>query len=187
MASAAPLRIGVGVGARIRDGVDVDSATVKGTLARIKAMIEGAVDCMKTSAADALVYLVGGGTVLVPDDLADVSSVHRFPHSGAANAVSAACALISAVLERNEATRALLDFAGLERVGGLVALEIGGGNGMHLMAAGCSSFLDVPVIDGGFVGRAYPTGWQTMVNVFDKSDREEMTLPNAMCSGKGNN
>lgn len=364
----------------------VDKAIVTAAQARIKTMIEVAIDSMKTSAAEVPVYLVGGGAILVPDHLHGVSQVHRFPFYDAANAVGAACAQISAVidtfedtstksmtqvqrevekraidravangadpvhttivesetipiayttgkcrfyvkaagewtgtaeaqdkpsatgseftwdkttpvkpaapangklelhkvdmditaaeieaykpkiegkhwilseldlhwiadgcyilgtggggnpattmlairelvraggvvrvmdvenlaeddkviwgggigspevvLERldggdpSEATRELMSFMKMERLGGLAALEIGGGNGMHMMLAGCSAYLDIPVIDGDFMGRAYPTGWQTTVNVFDEGDRGEMSLPNAMCSGNGNN
>jgi N-methylhydantoinase A/oxoprolinase/acetone carboxylase beta subunit/DUF917 family protein len=386
---ATDIAVAAGQGAGVGDAALVaglDRATVDSAQARIKTMIELAIDCMKTSTADVPVYLVGGGAILVPDQLAGVSKVHRFPHYDAANAVGAACAQISAVidtfedtsiksmatvqrevearaiaravangadpahttvveseaipiaytagkcrfyvkaagewtgtaaaqdgaaaadseftwdtsepvkpvpqsngkrklptsdvqvtaadilaykpkiegsywvlseldlawiadgcyilgtggggnpatemlsirelvraggtvrvmdletlpeddkvvwgggigspevcLERldggdpSEATRALVDFVGLKHVGALAALEIGGGNGMHMLAAGCSAYLDVPVIDGDFMGRAYPTGWQTTVNVFDSGDRGEMSLPNAMCSGNGNN
>lgn len=45
--------------------------------------------------------------------------------------------------------------------------------------------MDLPVVDGDFMGRAYPTGWQTTPNVYDKGDRAEMLLPAAMCSGDG--
>lgn len=376
---------GAGVGlAELVSGVD--KAVVAAAQARIKTMIEIAIDSMKTSAADVPVYLVGGGAILVPDKLHGVSQVHRFPYYDAANAVGAACAQISAVidtfedtsvktmaqvqreveqraieravsngadpahttvveseaipiayttgkcrfyvkaagewtgtaeaqcdvanagadftwdsstavepaapangkrqlpkvdvqitaadieayrpkiaghqwilseldlewiadgcyilgtggggnpattmlairelvragatvrvtdveslaegaeviwgggigspevvLERldggdpSEATRELMSFLKMDGVGGLAALEIGGGNGMHMMAAGCSAYLDIPVIDGDFMGRAYPTGWQTTVNVFDSGDRGEMSLPNVMVSGNGNN
>ncbi|KLT44591.1 putative hydantoinase [Cutaneotrichosporon oleaginosum] len=385
---ATDIAVAAGKGGRIGDAslvAGVDEATVKSAQARIKAMIELAIDSMKTSAADVPVYLVGGGAILVPDDLAGVSHVHRFPYYDAANAVGAACAQVSAVidtfedtstksiavvqrevearavaravangadpqrtnvveseaipiayttgkcrfyvkaagewtgtaaaqdeaasagaefkwdasspvtlavpangkrelpnldvqvtaadilayrptiegphwvlseldlewiaagcyilgtggggnpattmlsirelvraggkvrvmdleslpedakvvwgggigspevvLERldggdpSEATRALLDLVGVS-ASAVAAIEIGGGNGMHPMATGCSAYLDLPVIDGDFMGRAYPTGWQTTVNVFDAGDRGEMSLPNAMCSGNGNN
>jgi len=365
---------------------DLDRELVAAAQARIKTMIEIAIDSMKTSAADVPVYLVGGGAILVPDELAGVSQVHRFPFYDAANAVGAACAQISAVLDTfedtstkpmaevqreverraiaaavangadaasttvveseaipiayttgrcrfyvkaagewtgaaaaqdtveeealsrewdsttpvvnaspangkralpvsdvvltaadieayrpdvrghewylseldldwiatgcyilgtggggnpattmisirelvragatvrvidldsldpamtvcwgggigspevvlerldnaapDEAIRGLMEFMGVTNVGALAALEIGGGNGMFNMLPGASCYLDIPVIDGDFMGRAYPTGWQTTVNVFDKGDRGEMTLPNAMTSGDGTN
>lgn len=380
---------GKGEGAGSADLVSgIDKSVVAAAQARMKTMIEVAIDSMKTSAADVPVYLVGGGAILVPDELHGVSQVHRFPFYDAANAVGAACAQISAVIDtfedtsvktmaqvqreveqraieravRNgadpahttvveseaipiaytagkcrfyvkaagewtgtaeaqddaasagsefswdsttpvepvppangkrelpkvdvqltaadieaykpkvegqywtlseldlewiadgcyilgtggggnpattmlairelvragatvrvmdvdslpenskviwgggigspevvlerldggdpsEATRELMSFLKMEKgsVGGLAALEIGGGNGMHLMATGCSAYLDLPIVDGDFMGRAYPTGWQTTVNVFDSGDRGEMSLPNCMVSGNGNN
>ena len=67
----------------------------------------------------------------------------------------------------------------------LAALEIGGSNGMVNLITGSSKYMDLPVVDGDFMGRAYPTGWQTTPNVYDKGDRAEMLLPAAMCSGDG--
>jgi DUF917 family protein len=40
-------------------------------------------------------------------------------------------------------------------------------------------------VDGDFMGRAYPTGWQTTPNVYDTGDKGEMLLPCAMSSGDG--
>jgi len=53
------------------------------------------------------------------------------------------------------------------------------------LITGSSKYMDLPIIDGDFMGRAYPTGWQTTPNVYDKGDRAEMLLPAAMCSGDG--
>jgi len=65
----------------------------------------------------------------------------------------------------------------------LAAVEIGGGNGMINLIAGCE--LDKPVVDGDFMGRAYPTGWQVTMNVYDKGDKGEALLPCSMASGDG--
>ena len=75
--------------------------------------------------------------------------------------------------------------AQLDNVTHLAALEIGGSNGMINLIAGSTKYLNLPIIDGDFMGRAYPTGWQTTPNVYDKGDRAEMLLPAAMCSGDG--
>ncbi|WVQ78564.1 hypothetical protein IAT38_000650 [Cryptococcus sp. DSM 104549] len=360
----------------------VDAADIAAAEAKIKAMLEVAVDSMKTSTQDVPLYLVGGGAVLVPDELKGVSKVHRFPFYDAANAVGAACAQISGAVDTFEDTssrpvsevqreveeraiakavaagadplgtvvvesecipiacewkgaattsaandelpavssddadfppfkwdttapvprataanagrvipakdsapttaellaykprvvggewflsetdiewistgcyilgtggggnphnfylalremlragavlrvidleslpqdkvvmygggigspevaaekllsnsasktiRALLDFMNIDisKLGALTALEIGGGNGMVNMVNGASTSLDVPVLDGDFMGRAYPTGWQTTVNVFAKDDQGSMQLPCAMSSGDG--
>jgi DUF917 family protein len=53
------------------------------------------------------------------------------------------------------------------------------------LVTGSTKYLDLPVVDGDFMGRAYPTGWQTTPNVYDKGDKAEMLLPSAMCSGDG--
>lgn len=85
------------------------------------------------------------------------------------------------------AITALLRFMDVTNCAALAALEIGGSNGMFNMLAGSSRYLDLPIVDGDFMGRAYPTGWQTTVQVFDSGERAEMTLPNAMVSGDGSN
>ncbi|BEI86528.1 hypothetical protein CcaverHIS002_0608150 [Cutaneotrichosporon cavernicola] len=85
------------------------------------------------------------------------------------------------------AITALLNFMGTTNCAALAALEIGGSNGMFNMLAGSSRYLDLPIVDGDFMGRAYPTGWQTTVQVMDSGERAEMTLPNAMVSGDGSN
>jgi hypothetical protein len=62
---------------------------------RARAMIEDAVDRMKTEAGDIILIAVGGGAFLVPDRLAAISEVIRVPHGDCANAVGAATAQIS--------------------------------------------------------------------------------------------
>jgi N-methylhydantoinase A/oxoprolinase/acetone carboxylase beta subunit len=64
-------------------------------LAGTHAMIEEAVDRMKTEARDLPLIAVGGGAFLVPERLAGVSEVIRVPHGDCANAVGAAIAQIS--------------------------------------------------------------------------------------------
>ena len=53
------------------------------------------------------------------------------------------------------------------------------------MVNGASSMLDLPIIDGDFMGRAYPTGWQTTCNVFDDGDEGKQLLPSCTSSGDG--
>ena len=64
-------------------------------LDRARAMIEDAVDRMKTEAGEVTLIAVGGGAFLVPDRLAGISEVVRVPHGDCANAVGAATAQIS--------------------------------------------------------------------------------------------
>ncbi|KAL9069872.1 MAG: hypothetical protein Q9157_006006 [Trypethelium eluteriae] len=43
----------------------------------------------------------------------------------------------------------------------VVGLEIGGANGLEPLLVGSSKFFNRPVVDADFMGRAYPTYWQT--------------------------
>ncbi|WVQ99771.1 hypothetical protein IAU59_006913 [Kwoniella sp. CBS 9459] len=84
-----------------------------------------------------------------------------------------------------DTVRALLRFMNMDNLGAMAAVEIGGGNGMVAMLSASTADLDVPVIDGDFMGRAYPTGWQTTVNVYAEDDQGKMVLPTLMDSGDG--
>ncbi|KAI1842422.1 hypothetical protein JX266_011317 [Neoarthrinium moseri] len=63
----------------------------------------------------------------------------------------------------------------------VMGLEIGGANGMEPFLVGSSRFFDAPVIDGDWMGRAYPTYWQTTLAVHKPL---ELT-PCAIDSGDG--
>lgn len=71
-----------------------------------------------------------------------------------------------------------------QRATHMIALEIGGGNGLQGMILGASSNMDLPTVDGDWMGRAYPTKWQTTPVVFD--ERRPVFIPLAMCDGNGN-
>ncbi len=73
----------------------VPPALAAAVLDHAQAMIEDAVDRMKTDAGDVTLIAVGGGAFLVPDRLAGISEVVRVPHGDCANAVGAATAQIS--------------------------------------------------------------------------------------------
>ncbi|KAI0029784.1 hypothetical protein K488DRAFT_55600 [Vararia minispora EC-137] len=65
-----------------------------------------------------------------------------------------------------------------------VLLEIGGGNGLQGFLLGASCNMDVPTVDGDWMGRAYPTGWQTTPIVLGGDGAKAM--PNAISDGNGN-
>lgn len=71
-----------------------------------------------------------------------------------------------------------------QRATHMIALEIGGGNGLQGLILGASTNMDVPVVDGDWMGRAYPTKWQTTPVVFD--ERRPVFIPLSMCDGNGN-
>jgi DUF917 family protein len=66
----------------------------------------------------------------------------------------------------------------------MISLEIGGGNGLQSMILGESTAMDLPVVDGDWMGRAYPTKWQTTPVVFN--ERRPIWSPIAMTDGNGN-
>jgi N-methylhydantoinase A/oxoprolinase/acetone carboxylase beta subunit len=68
--------------------------------ALIQQMVERCIDGMKLSADPVPVVLVGGGSILVSDQLAGASEVYRPEHFDVANAIGVAIAPISAQIDR---------------------------------------------------------------------------------------
>ncbi|WP_306977803.1 hydantoinase/oxoprolinase family protein [Alkalibacillus salilacus] len=62
--------------------------------------VEVAIEKMKTSAEPIPVILVGGGSILLPDELEGASVVHRPNNFGVANAIGSAIAQVSGQIER---------------------------------------------------------------------------------------
>jgi N-methylhydantoinase A/oxoprolinase/acetone carboxylase beta subunit len=79
---------------------DVDDGVVEGARVYIRGEVERAVDRMKTSAEPVPVVVVGGGSILVPDDIAGASSVYKPDHYEVANAVGVAIAQVSGQVDR---------------------------------------------------------------------------------------
>jgi N-methylhydantoinase A/oxoprolinase/acetone carboxylase beta subunit len=88
-------------------------ALIKGTLtdesvakfrAVVKHQLEKIIDTMKTSPKDLPVLLVGGGAIIAPDALKGASRVLKPKWSGVANAIGAAIARVSAVIDTVEST-----------------------------------------------------------------------------------
>ena len=65
----------------------------------------------------------------------------------------------------------------------VIALEIGGGNGLQGMILGASTNMNVPTVDGDWMGRAYPVAWQTTPVVFEE---KPVFLPSTICDGNWN-
>ncbi|KAI1208066.1 DUF917-domain-containing protein [Annulohypoxylon truncatum] len=66
----------------------------------------------------------------------------------------------------------------------IISVEIGGGNGLQSMIIGASTNMNLPAVDGDWMGRAYPTKWQTTPVVFN--ERTPIWSPVAMTDGNGN-
>ena len=69
-------------------------------IVRSDVMLTDAIDRVKTSRQDRPLIVVGGGSILVPDELAGVSEIHRPDHFDVANAIGAAIASVSGEVDR---------------------------------------------------------------------------------------
>lgn len=74
---------------------DIPNMVIEKAQYRIKGMLEGVIEKMKISSAPVYVLLVGGGALLVADDLDGVEKCIQPIHQGAANAVGAAIGKVS--------------------------------------------------------------------------------------------
>ncbi|KAL3423298.1 hydantoinase oxoprolinase [Phlyctema vagabunda] len=83
---------------------DVPSDAVTKAQHRMKLMMEKVVDQMKTSPEPLPVLLVGGGSVIVPKDIAGVSEVILPPFHSVANAVGAAISKIGGTVDVIQST-----------------------------------------------------------------------------------
>ncbi len=79
---------------------DLDADLVTAVTRQVRAHCEDTIDRMKTSADPVPVVLVGGGSVVIPADLAGVSELNRPDHYDVANAIGAAIAQCSGEIER---------------------------------------------------------------------------------------
>lgn len=79
---------------------DLSQAFIDDTLAFMQKRVEDAIDQMKLSRDPAPVILVGGGSILINEQLAGTSHVERPLHYHVANAVGAAIAQISGEVDR---------------------------------------------------------------------------------------
>jgi N-methylhydantoinase A/oxoprolinase/acetone carboxylase beta subunit len=78
----------------------LDAALVKTVMARVHAEIADICDRMKVDARPVPLIAVGGGSMLVPDEVAGFSSVVRVEHHAVANAVGAAIAQVSGEVDQ---------------------------------------------------------------------------------------
>ncbi|KAK2055681.1 hydantoinase/oxoprolinase [Colletotrichum caudatum] len=84
-------------------------------------------------------------------------------------------------VETVNAFKALMEYLGHGSFDAVMGLEIGGANGLEPFLVGSSRFFDRPVIDGDWMGRAYPTYWQTTLAVHAPLE----LVPCAIDSGDG--
>lgn len=78
----------------------IDEAFAKKAMAAIRALCEDSIDAMKVSSEDVDVILVGGGSIVLPEDLAGAKSVTKHEHGGVANAIGSAISKVSGTYEQ---------------------------------------------------------------------------------------
>ena len=78
----------------------LEPSLVERAVGEIQARVESAVDRVKLSGEDVPVVLVGGGSILLGDELAGASTVLRPENAGVANAIGAAIAQVGGQMER---------------------------------------------------------------------------------------
>ncbi|KAI1779853.1 DUF917-domain-containing protein [Hypoxylon cercidicola] len=117
--------------------------------------------------------------VVNPDDLADDAAVATAGHAGSPT-------VGIEKLGGDEMMEAQVELAKVSNVKPthIISIEIGGGNGLQSMIVGASSNMDLPAMDCDWMGRAYPTKWQTTPVVFN--ERSPVWAPIAMTDGNGN-
>ena len=69
-------------------------------LQAIQSLCEDSIDAMKVSSDDVDVILVGGGSIVLPEDLAGARSVTKHEYGGVANAIGSAISKVSGVYEQ---------------------------------------------------------------------------------------
>jgi len=77
----------------------LDQTFAEKAMDAIRALCEDAIDAMKVSSEDVDVILVGGGSIVLPEDLAGAKSVTKHPHGGVANAIGSAISKVSGTYE----------------------------------------------------------------------------------------
>lgn len=79
---------------------DIELEFAQKAMSRIRELVENGIDAMKLSHEDADVILVGGGSVVLPENLAGARSVVRPEYFGTANAIGSAISKVSGTYEQ---------------------------------------------------------------------------------------
>lgn len=79
---------------------DLDEVFARKALEAIRALCEDSIDAMKVSSDDVDVILVGGGSIVLPENLAGAKSVTKHEYGGVANAIGSAISKVSGTYEQ---------------------------------------------------------------------------------------
>lgn len=85
--------------------------------------------------------------------------------------------------EMMESQRTVYELVG-RQPDAVIALEIGGGNGLQGLLIGASTNMNIPTVDGDWMGRAYPVAWQ-ITPVVHGGDKAQF-IPTVIADGNGN-
>lgn len=125
-------------------------------MAVIKTMVEDAIDAMKISSADIDVILVGGGSIIIPEELGGAASVQKPMFFGTANAIGSAISKVSGTYEK------LIDYNQIPRE---VALENAKNEAIDMAVNAGAVRETVEIIDMEDVPLAYYAGNTNRVKI----------------------
>lgn len=125
-------------------------------MAVIKTMTEEAIDAMKISSADIDVILVGGGSIIIPENLSGAASVQKPMFFGTANAIGSAISKVSGTYEK------LIDYNQISRE---TALENAKNEAIDMAVKAGAVRETVEIIDMEDVPLAYYAGNTNRVKI----------------------
>ncbi len=140
--------------ASLAEGIDDELA--EAAMASIREMTEECIDSLKVSSEDVDVILVGGGSIVLPKDLAGTAHVYNPAHFGCANAIGSAISKVSGSYEQ------LIDYDQIPRER---ALEQAKADAIELAVAAGAVAETVEIIEVEDVPLAYCVGNTCRVRV----------------------
>lgn len=135
---------------------DLDEELAKAAMETIKEMVEDCIDSLKISNADVDVILVGGGSVVLPKELAGTATIYNPAHFGCANAIGSAISKVSGNYEQ------LIDYNQIPRE---QALEQAKADAIKLAVAAGAIAETVEIIEMEDVPLAYCVGNTSRVRI----------------------
>lgn len=133
-------------------------------LSAIRELVEDALDSMKLSNSDVDVIMVGGGSIILPTDIAGAKSVSKPQHFGTANAIGSAISKVSGTYEQ------LINYDDISRE---TALEQAKADAIELAVAAGAVRETVEIIDMEDVPLAYYPGNTNRVKIKAAGDLQD--------------